>query len=282
MAKDLRTLQRSILDIALEFRRICDKHGLKYFLIGGTLLGAVRHGGFIPWDDDMDVGMLREDYEKFLQVCPQELGEDFFLQTHGTDPSYAFCFAKIRLNGTTLAEDYAVHSEQHNGVYLDIFPYDDMPQGKLQQKLHYLMYKCVKWAALGKTDYAFVETKKRRFAACMKVLFFPFSEDTLIRMLDRICTMHNREDAEYCVNMGGAYNYNEFTRKANLTELTTLDFEGYGFLAPTNYRELLAQMYGDYMKLPPVEKRGDQHRVVQMELGSYEIKNTAPQQPRQV
>lgn len=275
MANDLRTLQRCILDIALEFRRICEKYELNYFLIGGTLLGAVRHEGFIPWDDDMDVGMLRADYEKFLEVCPRELGEDFFLQTHETDEGYAFGYAKIRLNGTTLAEDYALGSKQHNGIFLDIFPYDDMPVGKAGQKLHYLLYKCVKWAALGKNDYDFKEPKKRRFAKWMSILFFPFSKTRLMKLEEKICKLFDSGKAENCINLGGAYQYREYTRKENLTTLTKLSFEGYEFSVPSDYNDLLSRMYGDYMQLPPVEKRGIQHRMVEMDIGDYVIKNNA-------
>ena len=278
MACELRTLQRCILDAALEFRRICDKHGLNYFLIGGTLLGAVRHGGFIPWDDDMDVGMLREDYEKFLKVCPQELSSDFFLQTYETDASYAFGYAKIRVNGTVLAEDYAVRSKQHNGVFLDIFPYDDMPSGKVQQKMHYLLYKCVKWSALGKTDYDFQDPKKRKFANSMRLLFLPFSKNTMAGLEEKVCKMFRGGKRENAINLGGAYQYREFTAKAGLETTTTLAFEGYDFKVPSNYKDLLTQMYGDYMKLPPVEKRGNQHQMGEMDSGEYVIKNNAPAQ----
>ena len=276
MPCELRTLQRCILDIALEFRRICDRHGLNYFLIGGTLLGAVRHGGFIPWDDDMDVGMLREDYEKFLKMCPRELSSRYFLQTDESDASYAFGYAKIRVNGTMLVQDYATHSKQHNGVFLDIFPYDDMPSGKAQQKIHYLLYKCVKWSALGKTDYDFQDHKQRKFANSMRLLFLPFSKNTMVGLEEKVCKMFRNDACENAINLGGAYQYREYTAKAGLKKVTTLSFEGYDFKVPSNYKDLLTQMYGNYMELPPVEKRGNQHQMVEMDIGEYVIMNNAP------
>lgn len=273
MSSELRNLQMCILDIALEFKRICEKHGLKYFLIGGTLLGAVRHQGFIPWDDDMDVGMLRSDYEKFVCLCETELSKDFLFQDYGTDPYYAFGYAKIRIRGTNLLEDYTENSKQKKGIFLDIFPYDDMPQNVVLQKIHYMLFKCVKWGALGKVDYDFHEAKKRRFSKAMSKLFFFCSRESLLHLEDKICTMFQRQKAINAINMWGAYNYREFTRKSNLINLERLSFEGYEFCVPGNYEELLTQMYGDYMTLPPVEKRGDQHQIVKIDMGSYQIKN---------
>ncbi len=273
METSLRTLQLTILDIALEFQRICEKNNLKYFLIGGSLLGAVRHQGFIPWDDDMDVGMLREDYERFLKICADELGSEFFLQTYDTDEYYTHPFAKIRLNNTELVEDYSENSKQHNGVYLDIFPYDNMPESKMSQKFHYLSFKCLKWAAMGKNDYYFIEKKKRRFAKIMSIAFFFLSKKKAISMCDRVCKMYNKKQCRNVINMGGAYNYNEYTLRTNLENLSVLKFEGYDFSVPENYKELLTNMYGDYMKLPPVEQRGKQHSMVKMNIGNYKIKN---------
>jgi len=274
MGNTLREMQLCILDIALEFRRICDKHNLNYFLVGGTLLGAVRHHGFIPWDDDMDVGMLREDYEKFLKICPQELGQDFFFQTSETDEAYAFPYAKIRLHNTLLAEDYAKDSKQHNGVFLDVFPYDHMPEQKLLQKAHYFLFKGLKWAGLGKTDYIFLEEKKKKFSKAMGYLFFPFGKKRLVRWSEAVCRVFYGRNCKNAVNLCGAYGYREYTEIENLKNTQLLNFEGYQFKVPGNCEHLLTQMYGTtYMELPPVEKRGNQHSVVQLDLKEYVIKN---------
>lgn len=273
MKTSLRELQLCILDIAIEFKRICDKYKLDYFLIGGTLLGAVRHGGFIPWDDDMDVGMLREDYEKFLAVAPNELGDGFSLQYNLTDPAYAHGFAKIRIDGTQLVEDYTANSKQHNGIYLDIFPYDRMPDNKISQTFHYLSFKCLKWAALGKTDYSFVDNKKRIFAKIMsKVLFFYSLEQTIEKM-ENVCQRYNKKETKKYINMYGAYGYNEYIETDGLEVLDSLKFEGYEFKVPGNYKQLLTNLYGNYMELPPVEKRGIQHAMVNVDKGNYRIKN---------
>lgn len=274
MAENLRTLQRCILDIALEFKRICEKNNLKYFLAYGSLLGAVRHGGFIPWDDDMDVGMPREDYEKFLEICEKELSDEFFFQTCETDKGHGFGYAKIRLNGTVMKEDYAENSCQHNGIFLDIFPYDAMPQNKLLQKIQFRMYKCIKWAALGKTDYDFVLPKRRRFAKAMKILFFPFKRNTLCKMENRVCRMYEKSGTDKLINMEW---YRGVLDISDLEDMKTLKFEGYDFAVPNRYHEHLTSIYKDYMTPPPVEKRGIQHTMVECSKGDYVIKNNAPE-----
>ena len=119
----LRKVQLTQLEIAKEIRRVCEENDIPYFLTCGTLLGAVRHQGFIPWDDDMDVGMLRENYEKFCRIAPEKLKPEYCWQTWYTDPNYALPFGKVRKRGTLYLEAKS-HRLAENGFYVDIFPYD--------------------------------------------------------------------------------------------------------------------------------------------------------------
>ena len=118
---NIKDLQNVELEILLEVDRICKKHGVKYFLVSGTLLGAVRHKGFIPWDDDIDICMPVSDYRKFCKIAQEELGENFFFQSYETD-FYDRWFAKIRKNNTTCIEKVYENSRLHQGVWIDIFP----------------------------------------------------------------------------------------------------------------------------------------------------------------
>ena len=119
-----RKLQLIQVSIVEDIDRICRDNGLKYYIIGGTLLGAVRHKGFIPWDDDIDLVMYRDDYNKFISIIQSEYSEKYFLQNFYTDKHYTRYIAKVRLNGTHLTESYLDNSKSHDGIYVDIFPLD--------------------------------------------------------------------------------------------------------------------------------------------------------------
>lgn len=135
--EQLRKLQLVELDILMELDRICRKHKIRYFLCGGTLLGAVRHGGFIPWDDDVDVGFFREDYERFCEMFQQEADRsNYFLQTWKTDPHYRWNYGKIRRLGTEHIRTGQEHMKYRTGISIDIFPYDYLPIDKgLHEKI---------------------------------------------------------------------------------------------------------------------------------------------------
>ena len=124
----LRKVQLTQLEIAKEIRRVCDENNIRYFLACGTFLGAVRHQGFIPWDDDMDIGMLRSDYEKFCRIAPQKLKPEDCLQTWYTDPNYSLPFGKVLKRNTPYLESKKTRKLKENGFYVDIFPYDYAPE----------------------------------------------------------------------------------------------------------------------------------------------------------
>ena len=128
---DLRKAQLLMLKILKEIHNICVKNNIKYFLSDGTLIGAIRHNGFIPWDDDLDIGMLREDYEKFCSIAQEELPEEFVLQTQKTDKGYGLQFGKVILKNTIWIEKVAKNTKRdYSGLYIDIFPYDKIPEDK--------------------------------------------------------------------------------------------------------------------------------------------------------
>ena len=125
-SKTLKKLHDVELEILQEIIRICKKYDIKYYLAGGTLLGAVRHKGFIPWDDDLDIGMLREDYDKFMKYGIKEIDDKYFIHCDKTDPNYWLPFIKVRKNSTTFVEELLNKKEVlHNGIFVDIFPMDN-------------------------------------------------------------------------------------------------------------------------------------------------------------
>ena len=131
---ELITLQTELYRILDEITRICKKHDIPFFAIGGTAIGALYDQGILPWDDDIDIGMKREDYEIFLREAPKILQKKYFLQWYGSDPHTPFYFAKLRKTGTVFQEEIAEGLGMHNGIYIDIFPFDKIPDNKTTRK----------------------------------------------------------------------------------------------------------------------------------------------------
>lgn len=272
---NLKSIQHELLDILLEFDRICNKHGLKYQLFAGTLLGAIRHEGFIPWDDDIDVCMLRSEYEKFIDICLKELSPKYFLQTYETDYNYYKQFAKIRKNGTVFLQELVSDLNIHHGIYIDIFPLDNVKPGTvsgiLQQKILFL---------LGRLDY--VRSKKR----CKKtsntiVKYSGLSMHYLVRTLPkkitdklqyRIATMFSVKDTVYISHLTNGVTkvrYHKFiAEQSTYQNMLYKKFEGFSFPVPVNYDDVLTRLYGDYKRIPEREEQTSHHDVIKVILSS--------------
>ena len=152
--KELRDIQLIELEILVELDRICRKCDIKYCISAGTLLGAVRHGGFIPWDDDADVAFLRDEYVKFREACEVELDhERFYFQDSEVIPGYRWGHGKLRRKGTSIIRLHQEHMPYEQGIYIDLMPYDSVPDNYIARKLHtfrcFLYRKCF-WAPIGK------------------------------------------------------------------------------------------------------------------------------------
>lgn len=262
------------LFIAKEVKRICNENGIKYFMIAGTLLGAVRHNGFIPWDDDMDIGMLREDYERFIKLAKTDLGERFFLQTPETDSAYGLNFAKILLKDTTLTEASAANNAV-KGISIDVFPFDAVPENAKKTEKHKKRTYFLRRLLLAKQNYNVCGKKeyvKRAVYAVLKFIAAFYSREKLCKMLDSECERYNAlgKTPEKIVNIGGAYGYDKETILREWVDSTVeLPFEDTVFAAPAGYIPYLEYFYGDYMKLPPEDKRYNRHGVTAIDFGPY-------------
>lgn len=260
--------------IVKEVKRICDKNGIKYFMIAGTLLGSVRHKGFIPWDDDMDIGMLRADYERFLKIAKEEIGDSFFLQTTETDFAYGLNFAKILLKNTFI-EEAAASTKSQKGISIDIFPFDAVPNDKNEVAKHKKRTYFLRRLLLAKQNYNVCGKKeyvKRIVYAGLKFIAFFYSRKKLCEKLDRECERYNNTNEKpiKIVNIGGAYGYDKETILREWVDSTAeLPFEDFTLCAPAGYKEYLEYFYGDYMTPPPEDKRYNRHSVMKVDFGPY-------------
>lgn len=159
--QEKRKLQDTILIIAKEIDKICKENNIDYFMDGGTQLGAIRHRGFIPWDDDFDIGMKRIEYDRFINVCQQSLNKKKFHLETEEDIGYGFAFAKIHLKGTEIIENFSKNANVDHGIFVDIFPYDNIPDSDLKRTLFLAENHILKNLIWVKAGYGSAEQKRK-------------------------------------------------------------------------------------------------------------------------
>lgn len=271
----LQKVQGELLIIAKEIRRVCDENGINYFLCGGTLIGAVRHKGFIPWDDDLDMGMLREDFDRFCKIAPEKLSKDFFLQTWDTDKEYGHAYAKVRMNGTKYREMADSTNKKHQGFYVDILPYDNIPEDKdelavMSGKIMTLRYLMIMKNRM--TVWKVHTTFKKRFR--MYLSYLPkrikaafISRDKLIADFNSAMRQYNGTKTPCVCQESGGATFGKYPIKREFLEsFTDLEFEGEAFKCPAEYDRFLRDIYGDYMQLPPEEERVCRHGIFEIKF----------------
>ncbi|MGF2384129.1 LicD family protein [Lentilactobacillus otakiensis] len=250
------------LNIFKQFAAITHKHHIHYIALGGTMLGAVRHQGFIPWDDDMDVGMLRADYEQFLKVASDDLKDThYFLQTPWTDENYALSYSKLLDRNTFIEEKNNVNNAR-KGVFLDIFPLDKIPDSPARQRRQILDMRRLDSRIYLKLRYNVIDNPIRKFQN-------PLSEeqvetaDDFKEQREAVMTMYNDKPALTNVkNLASQYAYDkEILSLDELNDIVNLPFEDTEIRVPADYDAILTRIYGDYMELPPENARTEKHIV---------------------
>lgn len=260
---DIQKLQECILSIACEIQRICEDNDIQYFMSGGTMLGAIRHNGFIPWDDDFDFVMPRNSYEKFLKVAPKELDlSKYFLQTMDSDLLYARPFAKVRLNGTKLIEQSTKDVEINQGIFVDIFPLDKIPKNWIIERAWIIKCKILAIAIWKKCGY---KTPNVLYSI-IGFAFSPFDLLGLKKKLSTCCKKYKDSSAKEYLTL--AFSKQRY-KKCWLNNLVYYQFENKAFPGIADYDDYLTSQYGDYMELPPIEER-QTHTSVPVDYGQYE------------
>lgn len=258
----LQTVEKELLAV---LDSLCRAEGIRYFLLGGSALGAVRHGGFIPWDDDIDVGMPRPDYERFLRLASDRLPGHLFLQHHGSESLCLLGFAKLRDNRTVFRETAFAALDIHHGVYIDIFPLDGGPADQKKAKRLLRRMKWYRFILLNRhTD---LIRKKSRLAGCaLSIASLLYSDARCYRRLDALCKSYSYEEAPCIANWHGAWGVREVVPRDLFGEGIRVPFEDLMCPVPSDVDGYLHSLYGDYRTLPPADQRVSHHNATEIRL----------------
>lgn len=263
MQNNIKTLQSEELKMMKIIREICEKENLTYFMIGGTLLGSIRHKGFIPWDDDVDLAMPRKDYEKFLMVSKKYLPTNIFVQNFRTDDKYRYYITRV-LNKNILVEEKRFIGVDTPQAYasVDIFPIDGSPNPRILRKIHYSRIMIRRF--LISLCYRDTIDKERKRSNLEKLLVnilikIPFesilSPNKIKESLDKLLKKYSMDGSLYSGTIMGAYRIREMVPTVMFGKPKLYKFEDDTFYGPEQVDEYLKHMYGDYMKLPPKEQQ---------------------------
>ena len=276
---EIKKIHGILREMLMDFDTVCRKHGLTYFLCGGTALGAVRHGGFIEWDEDADISMPRKDYERFLHLFVSEFGDKYYVQSiHGSD-KYDLTFMKIRRKKTKYIELFETDPEVA-GVFMDVYPLDSVPDSKIARFFHgnisdflYLCLSCVR-----------IKTKKQRFLEyldnkkAVKMIKIKSFIGALLSFfsLHRWCVIAEnwskkyKNDSSFYVSFpnGRKHYFGEMCTRSSFFPPKEITFEGLRLFVMSDPSEYLTKLYGDYMAIPPESER-ERHTVLELDLGDY-------------
>jgi len=250
-------LQNIILNIMKYIHDLCDKHQIQYYVIGGTALGAVRHGGFIPWDDDLDIAMTRDNYDKFIQVCQDELDpNEFYLQVGRKDwPLY---FSKLRLKGTLFDEEGVGDeiAEENRGIFIDIFPFDATSNNRIVRYWQYFCSRLLVANAVGSRGY-----KTNSLCKKMVILMTKPLNNKLIRDFFYYQTIkYNSKKTKYFGDLFDCFRLRDASWPQEIWGTPTkVIFETLELYAPASILEYLKEYYGNYQELPSEDNRVPRH-----------------------
>lgn len=252
--QELRQVQLTQLEMLKEVDRICKLCGIHYNIIAGTLLGAVRHGGYIPWDDDADVALVREEYEKFRVACEKELDHTrFYFQDHRNTPGYRWGYGKLRRKGTTFLRENQEHMPYEQGIFIDIFPLDAVSDKKIVRTWQNFLMFCVRkmmWAPVGKL------VSKKPLLKWWYRRLEQIPADALYGYYDRYVKKQQKKKTKWVRILTFPTPNKEYGYLREwYEESKDITFENEVFWGIKDYDAYLSFKFGNYMELPPPEKR---------------------------
>ena len=266
--QQLSDLQRRLLPMLNWFHDFCVNNGLRYYMLGGTMLGAARHEGFIPWDDDVDVGMPRKDYIKFLQLTKGKVFGDYVVEGIDTEKSdFFYGYTKVYDTQTTLIENTGMKIKR--GIYLDVFPLDGLcnRENEISSQFRpiYLRYSFL----IARTCAVRKERKRYKNAAVYIARLIPdriINNKRLMISIDRMCQKHDFDECEIAVNFYGNWGIREAIHRCVFGEPKLYSFENLKIYGVSDYDRYLTCLYGDWRRLPPPEKQASHHDYLFLDL----------------
>lgn len=263
----LSPIQEKLLSMLEWFHTYCHENGLTYYIVGGSMLGAVRHGGFIPWDDDIDVVLPRPDYDRLLSMFKEEIDHFILESPNSGNDDYYYTFAKLYDTNTTLVEKLRTNCRR--GLYIDVFPLDGI--GKTMKEVNQNFSKVDRLNMFLMTRTCAI-TKRRSFLKNVSIAIsrmipsFIVNNHKLVLKVDKVASSFGYEDSKYVANLMGAYRSKEIMEKSIFGKPTEYQFENIVVDGVEKYEEFLSHIYGDWRKLPPKEKQKTAHEYLEIDL----------------
>ena len=267
--EELKKLQNTQMELINEVDRICKKCGIKYNMVGGTMLGAIRHQGYIPWDDDADIGFLREEYEKFREACKTELDNKYYMQDFRDTPGYRWGYGKLRKKGTLFLRLNQGHMPFEKGISIDLMPFDNVPDNGILRWIHFglcFAFRKVFWSEAGRIS------EKNKYKRFLYVILSKIPEKIIKKYFTKFITLceGKRTDLVRILTFPTPKGKGLFGYKREwYDELLLYKFDRFSLPGAKDYDGYLRVKYGDYMKLPPENKR-KVHPVSEISFGEDE------------
>lgn len=268
---NMELLHKVDMDIVKEVVRICDAHGFKYYMLGGTMLGAVRHQGFIPWDDDIDLGMPRDDYEAFLEIADKELPEHLRVVNYRNDPAYQYYITRVQDTQTSVVEERIGNDSKYTCASIDIFPIDGTPNNPIARKIYF--FRVLYHRALMSLCYKDSIDRKRKRGKKEKLLLWVMEHLPVEKLttpykqkckIDKLLRSQKVAGSAYIGNIMGAYRTREIVPADYYGEGAYYPFEDMQLRGMAKAEEYLTFTYGDYMKLPPEDQRKTHFKILEI------------------
>lgn len=261
-------LKAKLLEMMEWFHHFCVVNGLNYYVLGGTMLGALRHKGFIPWDDDIDVGMPRKDYDRMCRLFTPETDPNYFLETPlSKAKDYNYCFCKLYDTRTTLIENTRYKTKR--GIFIDIFPLDGMGDTEWESRLHFMFidyrFKLIlsRTTGIRKGRNVFKNVMVHTMQMVPSILM---NDKKAIEEVNDLCRSKDFDEVMFGGNPFGAWRYREIMPRAVMGKPTLYQFENIEVYGAENPEIYLTNLYGDWAKLPPIEKRISHHDFIDIDL----------------